>query len=284
VGSGPQEIAFVTAAPGQIRYGFVTNSSGSSVSVFNGQHQVVATIPIPFDPLSPFPTAFPFGLAVAPDQSRVYVGTLDGSGVVHVIDVERLDLLPAAALRFGARHGFGRLAFAGETLVVTATRFKSNFAGSTAKVIFVNPRRPIDAVTIPLGSSSNGQIFPSPQDVGVLCDETVFVAGFDLGAQVFVLDAGTRSLVGAIPTHTGEPLGKFQALGVHADRLVAVADLWTGEIAFLDGMQRRHLSTLDSATLPDSFSQLNELAFAPAGDRLIVPALASDSLMVLDLP
>ncbi|MEL6713277.1 MAG: hypothetical protein AAFP86_05855, partial [Planctomycetota bacterium] len=82
-GESPEELAFVTRPDGSLVLGFVTDSSASSVTVFDASDTTVATIPIPADPNGSFGTAFPYGLAVSPDQSTVHVGTLDGGGIIH---------------------------------------------------------------------------------------------------------------------------------------------------------------------------------------------------------
>ena len=168
VGLAPEEIAFTTTTQGALEYGFVTNSTGSSVSVFNAADQVVATIPIPVQPGDPFGTAFPFGLAVAPDQSRVYVGTLDGSGNIYAINVATLALEPTETIAFGADHGFARLTFAGEILVVPITVYNPGFQGSTGEVAFLDPKSPGTLSEVVLATSPTASAFPNPIDVEVL--------------------------------------------------------------------------------------------------------------------
>lgn len=281
VGESPEEIAFTVRPNGRMRYGFATANSSSEVTVFDASDHELGRVALPFDPEAFFPTAFPFGLAVSPDQSRVYVGTLDGSGNVFVIDAEAHVLLPAETLNFGVGTGFGRMLFAGSTLVLTATEFDPNFMGSTAKVIFVDPADPLGARVRTLATSSTN--FPSPQDVALYCQSRVWVAGFDMGARVFELDVVTGTLVRSVPTMTSQPLGKFQGLGLGADGLLAVGDFVSHQIALIDAARGEWLETIDASALPDAHSQLNEFAFTPAGDRLVAPGHTSDTLAVFEV-
>jgi DNA-binding beta-propeller fold protein YncE len=283
VGLGPEEIAFTTASPGAVRHGFVTNSTASTVTVFDAWDNVVATVPIPFDPEAPFATAFPFGLAVAPDQTRVYVGTLDGSGNVYAIDALAHVLLPAETIALGADHGFGRMLFAGARIVLTATLFHAGFQGSTAKVVLLDPADPGGATVHVLASSPDASAFPTPMDVATWCDR-IYVAGFDLGARIFELDAATGALVAAIPTGTSNRYGKFQGLGAGPDGLIAVADSFTDEVAWINASTRSLVALLDLSSLPDFHARVNDVLVGPAGTRVVMTGQGSETLAVFDRP
>jgi DNA-binding beta-propeller fold protein YncE len=281
VGLSPEEIAFVTRQGGALEYGFVTNSSGSSVTIFDAADQVVATVPIPIQPGNPFGTAFPFGLAVAPDQSRVYVGTIDGSGDIHVIDTATLSLVPAETISFGTNHCFGRLAFFEDTLVATVTVHHASFQGSTGVVAFVDPQNPQAAIEHVLASSPNGSAFPTSIDVAVWCDK-VFVSGFDMGAQVFEFDGPTAELRATIGTETSNRMGKLHALGSDGKGLLIVADLFTGEVAWIDATRRTLVSVFDTGAVPEFHSQLNDVVVAPDGSRVLLTGLGSSTLAVFE--
>ncbi len=278
VGLAPEEVV-----SGGTRYGYVTDSSSSTVSILSPTGQVLRTIDIPFDPGSFFQTAFPFGLAVSPDQSEVFVGTLDGSGDVFVIDVGSAALAPSRTLHLGAERGFARMLFAGQDLVLTATRYNPGFQGSTAEVILVNPDDPAGARTTVLASSPDSSAFPSSQDVALLCENRLFVAGFDMGANVYVLQAKSGELTGILPTQTSMPQGSFQSLGLSSRGLLCVADLGTHEVAFFDAWTEQWLGTVDASALPGFNSQVNELTFSPDGSRLVATATASDTLVLFDV-
>jgi len=283
VDEGPEEIVFTTRPDGTWRHGWVSCSSASSVVVFDRSNHVVASIAIPFASGSGWSTAFPFGLAVSPDQSCVYVGTLDGSGKIWVIDAISRVLLPSETVSLGVGRGFGRLCFADDDLVVPSTLFHSGWQGSTAEVFFVDPADPGGATRIELATSSSSFLFPSPQDVALLCDGRLFVAGFDMGANLFVFDAPTRSLLRTLPTFTSQPDGKFQSLGLSSRGLLAVADYWTNELTLYDAWREEWLGLVDSSASTAYHAQLNELVFDPDGRELWVPSFASENLAVLSV-
>jgi len=277
-GLGPQEIVFLEDGDGRTRYWLVANSTASSVSVFDSRDELVTEIALPFDAGAAWPTAFPSGLAVAPDQSRVFVGTLDDSGRVFAIDTASFTLAPAETLTLGADHTLGRMLFAGGRLVVPATLHTPDFSASTAKLVFVDPRDPSTAAELVLASASDGIHFPSVQDLELACDGRLFAAGFDMGPQVFVVDPAAAVLLGTIPTGTPGP-GKFQALALSERGLLVVADLWYDEVAFLDAWRESWIETLDLRTLPLAHDQVNELVFERSG-RLVAVCQASDNLAV----
>ncbi len=284
VDEAPEEIVFTTRPDGEWRHGWVSCSSASSVVAFDRSSHVVASIAIPFDAGSGWPTAFPYGLAVSADQSRVYVGTLDGSGKIWVIDAVSLALLPAETLSFGADRGFGRLLFADEDLVVPSTLYHPGFLGSTAELFFVDPGDPGGATRIELDTSSTSSLYPSPQDAALLCDGRLFVAGFDMGASLFVFDAHSRSLLRSLPTFTSQPDGKFQSLGLSNRGLLAVADFWTNELSLYDAWREEWLGLVDDTAYTAYHAQLNELVFDVEGRELWVPSYSSDNLAILRVP
>ena len=116
-----------------------------------------------------------------------------------------------------------------------------------------------------------------PMSVGL------FVAGFDMGPNVYVVQVPSGAVTAVLPTNTSQGPGSFQALGLSSRGLLCVADLLTNEIAFLDAWSEQWLGTLDASLLPGLNSQLNELTFSPDGSRLIVTATASDTLVLLDV-
>ncbi|MFT5731433.1 MAG: DNA-binding beta-propeller fold protein YncE [Planctomycetota bacterium] len=284
-GESPEEVAFVTHANGTMRFGFVTNSSSSTVTVFNASNQVTATIPIPPDPSGPYPTAFPFGLAVSPDQATVHVGTGDGQGLVHAIDVNTLALDPSRAIALGPDRGVARMAFAGSRLVLTVTEFFPGFTGSEASVIVVDPQQPQIHRSLVLATENGTGLFPSPQDLAVDCDGVVWVAGFDMGTRVYgarVNGPGPPQLSHTIATQTAQPDGKFQALGLSADGMLVVGDFWTHELSVIDARRRTWLTTIDLTTAAGTFRSPQEITFSPDGGQMIIPCAATDSIAIFN--
>jgi len=282
-GESPQEIAFTTHVDGSVNLGFVSNSSSSTVTVFDAFDSVVATLAIPFAPGSFFPTAFPSGLVTSPDQTHVYVSTLDGSGVVYAIDTATLQLDAAAEIHLGADVTATRMVFAGQRLVIPATESLPGWVGSTAKVVVVDPALPQFARELPIATASTGFLFPSPQDCAVDCDGLVWLAGFDMGAFVFGVDPRTLTLRYAVPTHTSQSDGKFQALGLSKDGLLVVGDMWTHELSVIEARTRRWRTTLDTTALTTIQRGPQDIEFAPNADRLLVPWAGTDNVGIYDL-
>lgn len=282
-GESPEELAFVTRLDGSLRLGFVSDSSASTVTVFDASDATIATIPIPPDPNGTFGTAFPYGLAVSPDRSTVHVGTLDGGGIVHAIDVATLQLDPARAIDLGADAGPSRMAFVGPDLVMGVTRFIAGGNGSQAEFAVVDPANPQAIRSVILGSSANTGRYPSPQDLAVACNGTVWLAGFDMGARVFNIDPAGPTVVTSVRTLTSQPDGKFQALGLSPDGLLVVADFFTNEIATIDSNRYAWRSILDLSTAPVSHRAAQDVVFSPDGLRMVIPWAVSDDLAVFDL-
>lgn len=76
------------------KYVFVSNGSNDNISVIDPKvDTVVATIHLPLDPrLDKFRGMIPFGLAVSPDQKRLYVAE-SGINAIGVIDIDKLELI-----------------------------------------------------------------------------------------------------------------------------------------------------------------------------------------------
>lgn len=282
-GESPQDIALITHPNGAVKQGFVANSSGSSVTVFDPLDNVVATIPIPFAPGSFYPTAFPTSLAVSANQRHVYVSTLDGTGRVLAIDTVTLQLDPTRTIQLGPDHSASRMVFAGSRLVIAAAESLPNWVGSTAKVMVVDPTQPQLVHQLPLATASSGNLYPSVQDLAVDCDGTVWAAGFDMGAQVFGIDPLTLTVRFVVPTHTSQPDGKFQSLGLSRDGVLCVADMWTHEISVLDARRRMWRTTIDTTLLGSVQQGAQELEFAPDGRTLLCTWAATDNVGVFDL-
>ncbi len=279
----PQDITFTVDANGAVARGFVANSSGSSVTVFDAQDAVLADIAIPFAPGSFFPTAFPTSVVVSPSQSHVYVSTMDGSGRVFAIDANTLALDPTREIQLGLDHSSIRMVFAGPRLVICASQALPNWVGSTAKVMVVDPAQPQHVRELALATSSNGLLFPSVQDCAVDCDGLVWVCGYDMGARVFAVEPRGLTLARVIDTHTSQPDGKFQSLALSREGVLCVADVWTNELAVLDTRLRRWRATLDLTTLPSAIQGAQELEFAPDGRVLLSTWGGTDNLGVFDL-
>lgn len=275
VGLFPEEIVFTKLAGGGMQYGFVSNSSSGTVSVFDAADQVVAMIALP--DTQGFGTCYPFGLAVSANGQRVYVGTLDGSGDIYVIDTQALTTVPAETLNIPGGHG--RLAFYGSTLIVPVTVYDPSFLFSTGKVAFVNPSTPSSATTVTLASTAS---FPSPQDVAVRCDGRAYVAGIDLGSDVFVFHVPSKTLLHTIPALTSA--GYHQGIGLSSRGLLAVADYGSSEMSFFNVWNEQPITLVDMSNLPVYQSLPTEAIFSSDGKKLLVPGNGSDTLAVFQIP
>ncbi len=276
VQESPEEVVFTTDVNGQMALGFVTNSSASSVTVFDASDFILAHLPIPVRPGSSFGTAFPFGMAVSPDQSTVWVGTSEGR--IFALDVASGTLDLSRTIDLGSNVGFTRFGFHGNQLVLPATSYHQNYQGSTAKLILLDPAQPATLQEVILGTSPTASAFPSPQDFAIR-NGKIYVAGFDMGPQVLVVDAQTLALDAPIPTGTGHPGGKFQALTISASGLLLVADYTTAEIARIDTNTARLLGVVPASTYGYG---PQELTISPDGHTLLVPT-AADNLVRFDL-
>lgn len=272
----PEEVAFTTDPGGSVILGFATNSAASSVTVFNAADQVLVHVPIPILPGNVYGTAFPFGMAVSPDQSTVWVGTSEGR--IYALDVASRSLDLARTIDLGPNTGFARFAFMGNLLVLPATIYHTNFQGSTAKLIVLDPAQPGSAQEVILDSSPSTAAFPSPQDLAIR-NGKIYVAGFDMGPQVFVIDGQSLSIDALLPTGTGHPQGKFQALTMTPAGTLLVADYTTAQIARIDSNTGRLLGWV--ACQNYGYGP-QELSVSPDGQTLVVP-LASDSLLRFNL-
>ncbi|HPF13561.1 MAG TPA: hypothetical protein PLJ12_04785, partial [Planctomycetota bacterium] len=273
VGESPEEIVFTLDTGGAVSEMYVTSSSASSVTIFDSSDQVVATVPIPERPGGVFGTAFPFGLAVAPDQATVWVGT--GEGRVFAIDVATHSVDLARTLDLGADCGFGRIAFVGNRLALTKTTYHANWMGSTASLVLIDPAVPAAAQEVLLATSPTSALYPSPQDLALDPSGSLYVAGFDMGPQVYVVDPLSATVSATWNTYTQPTAGKFQALGLHGNLLV-VADLYSGQIARIDTHTGVMVGHVEAGMLGQGAS---ELSFSPDGATLIMPMGGSDNLV-----
>jgi DNA-binding beta-propeller fold protein YncE len=271
VGLFPEEIAWTTV--GTLSTGYVTNSTSGTVTVVDAQGQPQGTIALP-DPLG-FGSCFPFGIVAAPDQQSLYVGTLDGSGEIYVLDRASATVVDAVPVP----GGHGRLGTFGRTLIVPVTEYDPFFTSSIASVVFVDPTDPEGAVTITIPSPST---FPSAQDVAIRCDGRVYVAGLALGPAIHVLDARTRSYIGTIPATTSG--GLHQGLALSRAGCLALADYASEELAFFDAWTEQPLALVDLSSLPDVHVDPEELVFSKDGRRLWAVCNGSDTLAVFDVP
>ncbi|MEZ6018685.1 MAG: YncE family protein [Planctomycetota bacterium] len=270
VEESPEEIAFATDLAGNLSRIFVSNSSAHSVSVFDASETLIAHVPIPAAPGSW--GAYPFGLAVSPDQSTVWVGTSDGR--IHAIDAASATRDDARTLDFGPDHGFARMQFQGNQLIACTTQYLPGFSGSVAKLTRVDPAQPGQAQSVALASASGTGLFPSAQDLEIDGNRIV-VAGFDMGNQVYVIDGLTFTVANTWNTGLQPAVGKYQAMG-RVGRLLLVADYTSGGVARIDmqtgglvglfNTQATGVGAIEITPAPDGSSVLFSLV---GGDRLL---------------
>ncbi|HET6203858.1 MAG TPA: hypothetical protein VFI25_13765 [Planctomycetota bacterium] len=269
VGLFPEEIAFTVdpAQPGVPRHAWVTVSSAGTIVRVGADPSlpdyltVTDTVPFPSGPYGPF------GIAVHPTLPRVYAGDFGGTGTVFAFDAVTAQILPAESLAVPGSHG--RLAFAGNRLIVPATDF-SGFPQTCVLVSGVDPSSPGGIWTRCLGCAGPGS-YPSGQDVAASPAGATFVLPYDLGERSYLLDGASGTLVRTIQSGLG-----FAQLGIGISpdgALVAITDLLQNAVLFLDAGTHQRLAVV--SMFP--YHEPNDVVFV--GDQLFVTAQASEAVV-----
>jgi hypothetical protein len=282
VGLFPEEIVFTEDAPGDPRHGFVSVNSDAWIAAFDADPSsptfatVLCQTPHPSGPYAAF------GLAVKPDQSIVYVGDFFIGNSVHAVDADPASptfcqFLPLLGLPVPGAHG--RLAFAGNTLLVPSQAFGAMTTGFFSTVDLSGPTPLVTSACL-LASATT---FPGPQDVAAHPNGTAFVTGFDFPARVYAFDAPTSHLLRTVWTGLGNAQ---QGIGIHPNgSIVAVTDLVANRIHLFDGNSHRPLAevNLNNFAPPAGcapFSGPNDVVFI--GSRMYVTLQFSEAVLVLE--
>lgn len=186
----PEEIAIRSDGAQNVERIYVTNSSDSTVSVFES-----LTNPTPVATLSLPGFSFPFGLVLSPSQDRLYVGTGGGQGEIHVFDTDPLSLNFETELTpINVPGGHGRLCFDGpDRLVVPHSVLAGDFSHSDAFLTVLDPANPASRDTIQLAAGGNFE-YPSIQDCVVTSAGLAYMALFSGSDDIYVIDVRTMNL------------------------------------------------------------------------------------------
>lgn len=271
VGVFPEDIAFAYDSLGALRYGAVANSTSGSVTFWDANWQVVATVILP-DPLG-FGTSYPFSLEVLGDH--VFVSTQDGSGEVYAIDLNTLSLDPAAGFPLGNQSA-SRMDHLGDELWLTTTRYDLGFAGADGGLWRQQTAGTPSQSSLLLASQHDFGLYPSASDVLLHPDGRAFLTGLDFSGRLFVLD----SLGQPERVIDMEGVGGY-GLALSADGyLLAVTGLAANELLLVDVRNEQLWSRTQTTGLGLGYGQPNAAVFAH--NKLYVTVQADEAVLVFD--
>jgi len=269
VGLFPEDIAFAYDSLGGFRYGAVSNSTDGSVSLWDANLQVVATIALP-DPLG-IGSSFPFGLTVLGDL--LYVTTVDGSGEVYAIDLNTLSLAPAAGFQTDFRSG-ARAAAVGDAVWIPTTLYDLNFSGADAGLWIEDSQGTLPSDHLLVAARHDFGGYPSASAVLPHADGRAFLTGLDFGGRLLVLD-GSGAPSRAIDL---EGVDGYDLALSEDGTLLAVTGLAQNEIALVDLVNEVLWSRTQTTGLGVGYAQPNAVAFAHG--KLYATAQADEAVLV----
>lgn len=278
VDQSPEDIALRADAQGNAQQGFVSCSGGSSLVVFDSADQTLTSIALPPDPNNSYPSAYPFGVQVDEARGIVWVGANDSSGRIFAIDIPTLTLDLGRSLQLGSSRSVARFSLHQGRLIVPTRRFTSGFTGSVTELVLIDPDSAAPHDVIFLASADNTGLYPSAETVVVTPDGRALVAGYDMGAFVYVIDLASKAILTPFPTHTSQVLGKFQTLALSSDGLLVACDQWTGELSRLNSYDGSHIGTFQTTDLIGFHQAPNTAIFRPDSSELILVESGSSSI------
>lgn len=177
------------------RYLYLTLTTNASVVKVDTKTDTVAAF---IDIQGDRPLAFPIGVTLSPDDTRLYAATIGIPSFTTVVDLEANAIIAQVDVGDSPREIVFRTGH-GEQQVWVANHGEDGFpAGNTVSVIDADSNTAIDTITL---SSSPAR----PRGIGVLPDKEqtlVYVTGeaVEGGASlVFVIDALSHNVVATIP-------------------------------------------------------------------------------------
>ncbi|MCI0589148.1 MAG: hypothetical protein L0323_20210 [Planctomycetes bacterium] len=276
VGFFPEEIAFTVEPPltGVPRYGWVTVNGDGTIIRFGADPGRPDYLTVTGSLIHPTGQYGPFGIAADPTYPLVFVGDFNCSGNVYAIEVNSNPLTTVPLPNVSVPGCHGRLAFAGNLLVVPTTDY-SAFPFVCVNVTAVDPFIPGAEWTRCLGCSTTG--FPSGQDVATNAAGEAFVLPYDLGERVHLLDPAEGGLSRTIATGLGFAQ---QGIGISPDgSLVAVTDFLQNSVLFLDGASHQRLAVVPFAP----FRSPNDVVFL-GGDAWVTAQNSQAVVRITNLP
>ena len=282
----PEEVAVAVDSTGQARHVYVSNSTDGTITCLTPDlTTTVATISLSPCFGSVFFGAFPYGLLLSSDGTRLYVTTVGGCDTVDVLDVD-----PSSAGfntligSFTVTGSSGRPSWRnGVEIVFPVTIYNAAFTSSQAGFTVVDPTNPAAAASHPVAPSPGTLGFHSANEAVVLPGDVVLIPVFG-GSNPTLIEASvatgaiTRTLV--MPPALTSP--SLHGLAVSADgRRAAVTSFSGGDTVFVD------LASFTVSGIYDhgATSTPNEVAFTPDGSRLVATLQGHSRVDVLkDLP
>ncbi|MDP7063169.1 MAG: hypothetical protein QF489_09605 [Planctomycetota bacterium] len=270
VGFYPEDIAFHYDSLGALQYGAVTNSTSGSVTIWDSNHTVVATIQLP-DPFG-FGTCYPFGILA--HDGDFLISTADGSGDVHAIDIATLSYEPQAGFNTLFRSN-ARMIAVGDEIWVPTSEFTPSFDGSLGGLYRHNrsSTKPDDSWYVEKMENYAG--YPGGQDVVRLSNGRGYLSGLDFMGRLYRLDAQGN-------LDRGIDLMGIDGYGLAVEpvreELLAVCGFTTNELVLVDLLNDEMLTTISLGGL--GYSMPNDAVFAH--DKLYVTCQGNEAVLVFD--
>jgi YVTN family beta-propeller protein len=268
----PEEVAFAYNANGNLTYGGITNSSDGSVTLFDANLQVVATVVLP-DPFL-FGTCYPYGIVAAADGSKFWVSTIDGSGEIYAIDLQTLSLDASAGFSVPFASGSQMVLHDG-LLYAGTSRFNATWTDAEAGIAVIDPATGVIQETL-LVPEGNGE-YPGTQDFQVLADGRVVAGGLGFAGRMYVFEADGK-LDRSYRSTTG---GGANGLALDpSGEVLVICDLPTNQVVFYDLLNSVQISALNLGTLGLGYGLPNDAVFAHG--KLYVTSQATEEVVVFD--
>ncbi|MFT7516694.1 MAG: DNA-binding beta-propeller fold protein YncE [Myxococcota bacterium] len=262
VGLFPEDIAFdpITGV------GAVTNSTSGSVSFFDINNVVIASLQLP-DPFG-IGSCYPFGIVYK--NGMFYVGTVDGSGEVYAINSTTFTL--ESTRGFSASYqSIGRMfaSTSNSSILLSTTSYNAAWSGSTGGVFAHDLADSNSGRQINYASADNLGLYPSASAFANANGKT-FMTGLDFEGLLYrIKDDGTPERAIPVNGHNG------YGLATSADEsLIVMCDLVGGAVVFIDAVNEEYFAELGISGMP------NDAAFA--NGKLYVSDQANERVLVYD--
>ncbi|HYC75992.1 MAG TPA: hypothetical protein VEI02_00050 [Planctomycetota bacterium] len=285
VGLYPEEVAVAVDAAGAAREVFVSNGTDGTISCLSPDLATTwATVT-----LSPcfgavFLGAFPYGLLLSPDQTRLYVTTAGGCDIVDVIDVDPTSATYRTLVgSFVVPGAGGRPSWrAYPEMVLPATQYDVGFTRSDAGFVKVDVTNPTSAVFHPV-TPAQPFVYHSANEAVVIAGDRVLLPIYGgTTIRLFEADLASGAVVRTLVVPPSVTSNTLHGLAVSPDgALAAVTSLTGGDTLLVDVASFAVVAMLDHGAT----SQPNDAAFLPDGSRLVVTLQNAGRLDVYkDLP
>ncbi len=265
VGKFPEEITFSQGG----RQALVTNSTSGTVSVIDAAtRRVTQTVN-----LAGIPMTFPFGIAAAPAQAKVFVTSLGGASkktVAVLCDRIHAPVRICGTVKAPAFTGGGVLTPGGKTVVITRGRAYNGPPEIT--VISTRTNKIVADVKIP-GKAAAQTVAVTPD--GRFAYAALFGYGGAHSGAVWVVNLVTHKSVKIIRTPDSSMIGT----AVSPDgRFVVATDFKLGKVSVISTATNSIIANIKVGKEP------NGLAFSANGRRLFVANQDATTVSVIAVP